>query len=139
MRNFRLITGAEVITEANKNIHAERLLKEIASNENPTDKDQFTYAYHWACLGYPASARTHLHRIELKYFSTDIFKDLYRSLLAELMLRNDPSNVDELGREFEFFIVVKRGLKVFTALDVAGLTGEALSQLAEEFESYSRF
>ena len=139
MRNFRLITGNEPLTEAKRNVHAERLLKEIADNKNPTDRDQWVYAYHWACLGYPASARTHLLRIELKYFYGDMFKDLYRSLLAELILRTNAGTTPELVHEYEFFIVVKRGLKVFAELELPALTRQALDELTDEFETYSRF
>lgn len=136
MSKFKLITGNDKISTEKRDARIKDLESEITARGYVTDRDNLIYAYHFLSLGLKPKARHHLEKISSIYWNSGIFKDLYRSILAELMLRVEASD-HRFEREFEFFIVVKR---MIVMLDEVDFTSKfAFIGFKEAFLQYSDF
>ncbi len=85
------------------------VLKE--GNTSLSQKQYVTFAYHFAINGDYLSAQKFLNKITPYYFSTEIYKDLYKSLLAWSV--RDTIWTENSRKEYEYFVIVKRSLPVF--------------------------
>jgi hypothetical protein len=134
--SFKLVQGDTVVTVAARGAEIRKLVREISKNEDPTSRDHLIYAYHFACAGLDKAAVDYLSKIPANYFYSDIFKDLYRSTLGEIRAQQSPKD-ERVNRQFEFFVIVKRGIVVFRELNFTAK--DAFETFVEEFKTYSKF
>ena len=103
MSKLTLIKGDMSLSETEKAI--KELHAEVYSSKWLTFKERVVFAYHFLTLGDKKEARKLLNTIDRAYWTTGIYMDLYRSVMAELMFKVEKHTFE---REFEYFIVVKR-------------------------------
>lgn len=113
MSKFKLIEGQKLQNKSNIRFLQAEIEKRGLSNL--TQKEYFVFAYHFAINGDTLGARRFLKRLKTHYFLYDIYKDLYKALLAWAM--KDIIWNENMMKEHQFFIVVKNAIPVFREFD----------------------
>lgn len=109
---FELIKGGKTRNESNIRF----LMGVLKEGNTPLTQSQYvSFAYHFAINGDTISARKFLNKVESFYFSVGIYKDLYRALLY-WSIRDTIWN-PTTQKQYEYFIVVKKSLDVFTEFE----------------------
>ena len=109
MSKFEVIEGGKTKQEGSNLRFLMARLKE--GDTNLSQREYLTFAYHFAINGDNISARRFLKRMQSFYFSMEIYKDLYKALLA-WSIRETVWN-EAMMKEYQYFIVVKKSLTVF--------------------------
>ena len=109
---LKLILGGRPRNESNSR-HLMGILKK--GNTPLTHKQLVTFAYHFAINGDNISTRRFLKKIDLNYWTTGIYKDLYQALLC-WSIRDTIWN-KETKANYEYFVIVKKCLPVFSEFE----------------------
>ncbi len=116
MSKFKLIHGSD---EEDKTSNLRFLADEMTvRSDNLTQKELFVFAFHYCTNGNRLKAEKLLNRIQPFYFTHEIYKDLYKALLAWQMYQTHKT--DQLYKLAEHFVVVKQALPQFKNLSFRG-------------------
>lgn len=112
MSKFELIKGK--LSEKDSNLRF--LADEYALRKaNITQKEILTFAYHYLEAGNEKRATSLLNRVSESYFTYEIYKDLYKSLLAWHIYGS--SKEVHMYKCAEYFLVIKRSIPLFKKLE----------------------
>ena len=136
---FDVIDGSkkpENVVDINQIAYLEDTIK--LKKGNLTQRDCYTYAYHFAIAGDFARAEKYLYRLTSSYLTTGIYKDLYKALLSHAMYENAPETEHaRLQENYEFFIVVRRSIREFEKLSF--MNKYSFTEMAKHMKKESTF
>ena len=132
MSKLTLIKGDLNVSEKEKALN--ELRDEVSSKSWVTFKERIVFAYHFLSLGGKKEAEKLLNSIDKTYWTTGIFMDLYRSVMAELMFKVEKHAFE---REFEYFIIAKRMTVMMKELNLAH--NWEIYKFSENFKKLSDF
>jgi len=90
----------------------------IKLKANPTNRDRIVFAYHFCRLGNPLKAQVQLNLLSEDYFENEIFRDLWKAMLAFSFRTTSPQAfTGNMGRAFEYFLIIRKVEKVFLDLN----------------------
>jgi hypothetical protein len=120
-----------------RNREIKKLEFEIEKKRNPTNRDLVIFAYHFVRLEHPLLAQKYLNRLSPDYFDSGIYKDLCAALLAWSVVQANPlfKNASN-DRAYEFFVVIKRIMTMFTDINFESRT--AFRRFKVQFLEYSK-
>lgn len=134
MSKFRIIEGSNVTSIVDTDREVKILEIEANKKIDPQNKELVVYAYHFLRLGRPILAQKQLNRVTSGYFDMMIYKDLFQAMLAWSLIQNGNKS-DELHKQYEFFIIVKRSLDLFDTVNFN--EKYAFYRFRREFERYN--
>lgn len=116
MSKFRVIQGQD---QENKDSNLRFLTDEVMLRKgNMTQKELCVFSFHYCTNGNTIKAEQLLNKVQPFYFTHEIYKDLYKALLAWQMYKTN--KIDSLYKLAEYFIVIKQALPYFRHLNFRG-------------------